>query len=744
MRLYNPDGSPKATGATASIDGEGCGCFGATVTSSGIYKMERFTEGYTDLNPNPRSINVTSNTTYTADFLVRGSYPTDNSTKWCGYTPPTYTINVRSFNDTNSDGIKQSGESYYSGTITANIVYAGANYGNYSGSGLISLDFGTPGTANVTLQPVSGYSITSSNPQSKTTTNTNKIQTIEFGIHQIPPPTSTPTSTLTPTRVPTSTPTTAPTNVPTSTPTTAPTNVPTSTPTTAPTSTLTPTVSPSTYTMNIRAFIDSNNNGVRNPGESAFTNTISASITYSGVPIGTYSGAGAITLSFGIPGSGRAQLLPVVGYTISSTNPQTKTLNNANPTQTYDFGLVPEEPTSTPTPTVPAGKIDIVRGTVYIDLDNNTCSTPHRKAGVQMRLYKDSGAFEDIYITDSSPVNYTLKAQNPAGNYRIVVDSTQTVKGVRDSEKGDSGFDSVYNLGYLIGYPRDINDTVDFCLEENVNRIGWFRTSNGSVRIGQINNPVPSGKTPSTNDELSSVFYSTLTTGIFGSATNSTKWRANSESVPNVPTAQGHTSFSYYKTQATAQGVTLHDLPTCDLSNNCTIDNPTPDAIYYINGDMTIMDGTNHIGGTNNRVLILVNGNVTIRGKISVDNSNLFILAVKGDITIDPQVGEDNPSSTTSSLDGIYTAQGSIIISGTEGTTCPAADKRININGSLIANSLAPYRVGQGGKVILDKRTLCSDNDSNPVITVQSRYDFLNALTNFYKFSSKRWLEVEP
>ena len=141
-------------------------------------------------------------------------------------------------------------------------------------------------------------------------------------------------------------------------------------------------------------------------------------------------------------------------------------------------------------------------------------------------------------------------------------------------------------------------------------------------------------------------------------------------------------------------------------------------------------------------MLLLVNGNVTIRNNISVPTGGLLIIAAKGDITIDRIIGTTDPSITTPHINGILTAEGSITL---DGTNCAGGspDRRLNVGGALVANSLKPFQVGASGTLV-NNRSLCLSNQSYPSLYVSSRYDFITQMTDFYKTSYTRWRELAP
>ncbi len=143
-----------------------------------------------------------------------------------------------------------------------------------------------------------------------------------------------PTPTATPTATPTPTPTETPTPTPTETPTPTPTDTPSPTPTPVP-----------TYTIDGNVYTDSNQNGVKDSGETDYQG---ATITLSGdaSDTTTTNNSGNYTFSSLNTGSYTVNLSVPAGYTATTTNPVSVPLTADT---TVNFGIAPV-PTSTPTP----------------------------------------------------------------------------------------------------------------------------------------------------------------------------------------------------------------------------------------------------------------------------------------------------------------------------------------------------------------------------------------------------------
>jgi hypothetical protein len=146
---------------------------------------------------------------------------------------------------------------------------------------------------------------------------------------------------------------------------------------------------------------------------------------------------------------------------------------------------------------------------------------------------------------------------------------------------------------------------------------------------------------------------------------------------------------------------------------------------YRASGDLTITGDISISGGR--KVVVLVEGSLTIEGKINLDNpeDDFFMALVGGDIDVSPVV-----TSTPSEfgLEGIYFADGSF-------RTLAAAvppDVALRIRGSLVAGS-----VNFG-------RNLAAGNDIAPAEMVEYSAEII---LNYPKTLSRRhvvWREVAP
>ena len=360
-------------------------------------------------------------------------------------------------------------------------------------------------------------------------------------------------------------------------------------------------------------------------------------------------------------------------------------------------------------------------------------------AGGGAHLNLTGGSVNQSPTTDPGTGQATFTCL-PTGNYQLTVSipSGYTLTGTNvDGVQSFPGSNPI-SLNSLAA-----NATTTFCIAP-INP--WFQTDKGDARFLNLTNPVPSGKLGSTDATYPGIFYSSNSNVSVGFGAASVKnWVINNEYSYNADTENrnGGMSYDFYKSKASQLGTTITQIDP-NTFNQAQI---TGSGVYEAPGDLTI-NLYNHVNGR--RVVLLVDGNVTLNAPISIpQNQGVFILAAKGNITVAKAVGVAFntdyvlATSNTHSLDGYYTAQGSVIL---DGDTCPdgtTADLRLNVGGALIANALKPFAT-TGTGTIQNKRSICANSTAYPSLFIASRPDFITQLTDFYKTSYTKWQEVNP
>lgn len=313
--------------------------------------------------------------------------------------------------------------------------------------------------------------------------------------------------------------------------------------------------------------------------------------------------------------------------------------------------------------------------------------------------------------------NYTVSLGLPAG-YQIFTGGTSQATSITDGIK-----------------TRDIR----FCI---ANFEPWYQTTQGDVRMRGIVNPIPAGLVGSTDATSPSVFFSTQYSAEVdaGGGLSAKNWLVNREYDYNSLTRNrnGVVAHSFYKSRARQEGIPITQLTSGTLDNNNT--EVLENGVYEWTGDMVI-DGYSQVA---ERAVILVDGNVTISSEVAIPLGSLFIVAASGNITVAAGVGHASPNfnTTVPNLEGIYSAEGDIVLEGGE-CTGGVPDERLNVAGALIANAQKPF-ASTGGGAVQNQRSLCANDDLYPSLYVSSRPDFLTKLTDFYKVSYTKWREVRP
>lgn len=408
-------------------------------------------------------------------------------------------------------------------------------------------------------------------------------------------------------------------------------------------------------------------------------------------------------------------------------------------------GSPPTPPsTNTNAPTGPGGGTTqiITGGVIYADNGNNNCGTGALPvANAQIQVINDAdGSIVATRVSNASGQYSSITTTGIDYAYCVLTNiGTQTVRGVRD---GGTDFTGTYvnGVGYGFDWEATPTRTIDFCI--GVGSTSWYQTSVGDVRYNTVENPVADTKTASNSNPASNFFSSRGTNTIPTNRLSTPNWQVNREYTEYNPVSSlGSTSYSFYINQTTRAGVTPQTVGDT-LPATLTAGASSAQGFYHKEGNLTINQNiTVPLGNT---VILLVNGDIDIRNPITVAHGSTLIIAAKGNITIQPTLGvaittEYDPLVPSSApLQGIYTAEGSITLEST--TTCPTPSSRLNVSGSLIANSLRPFATNGGGKVI-NERSLCLDNRNFPSLKVYHRASFATNLSNILKSQSRRWNE---
>lgn len=190
-----------------------------------------------------------------------------------------------------------------------------------------------------------------------------------------------------------------------------------------------------------------------------------------------------------------------------------------------------------------------------------------------------------------------------------------------------------------------------------------------------------------------------------------------------------------------------NNLPTTDLApkcakglTNCTLPASLAHDLYKADGNLFL---NSYTFPTNQNYVILVNGDLHIKGNIKVPNGSTATFSVSGSIYVDKNVGEIVASSTLSNIEGFYSADKNFIVesgnivSGINDCTI-GADKRLNIAGSVVVNA------GLLGGTFQNNRDICGGDVNSPTVYFSGRTDFILNAPRFILNTQSVTREVPP
>lgn len=208
----------------------------------------------------------------------------------------------------------------------------------------------------------------------------------------------------------------------------------------------------------------------------------------------------------------------------------------------------------------------------------------------------------------------------------------------------------------------------------------------------------------------------------------------------HLPTKLGgqvKTAYNFLLSKATKANITPTDLaPFCSGGiGNCTLQ-ALPSGIYRANGNLRLTGGTyTFAAGTN--AIILVNGNLNIATRILVPNGSTALFSTSGNTIVETSLGEAVVTSTASTIEGIYSSDGSFIVQGNNNCTT-GADLRFNVGGAVIT------KAGLVAGSFQNQRNLCGGNAQCPAFSVKERADFVINSPNFLKQPNFTYQEIAP
>jgi hypothetical protein len=266
----------------------------------------------------------------------------------------------------------------------------------------------------------------------------------------------------------------------------------------------------------------------------------------------------------------------------------------------------------------------------------------------------------------------------------------------------------------------------------------WFQSTCGDIRIDTgITDQLSTGNLAlitSSSCNTPGIAFSGDVSYDFGKGQiSSTSWIVGGPTYPESYSSSSPISSSYrsLNLKAAQAAIVPTDLESICTLSNCTLPGNLSHGVYKASGNVTL---NAYNFPANQNYVFLIDGNLTINGRITVPQGSSAIFAVSGNIIVNPSVGT-TASSTTTSIEGIYTTDKSFIVN----SAGICSDLRLNIAGEVITNAAL-----SGGGTFQNNRDLCDQNSTSPTISFVQRLDFLFSLPSFLRTKNNYSWEAAP
>ena len=399
----------------------------------------------------------------------------------------------------------------------------------------------------------------------------------------------------------------------------------------------------------------------------------------------------------------------------------------------------------------PTGATYSVDGRVFIDNGDHKYGAGDTPYTAGSLIIKYGPGVGETVPTDPSDGTYFID-NLPEGTYTIELTSVPA---------GYSRWPTTGRIQVDVGAGCDVTDTstggscdggdnvvnIDFAL---LNANPWIQADGLDVRFdGGKTNVIPQANSCSqfalspSSGTTPGVWFNGDSTPDFGTgaASDGTKgwnWRLGNPSyVDNFPAGPLKTSFSNLETTIESSGTSIKDLaPKCG-GGTCTLDASYDGPYRLTSGNIDIASGSI---GSNQKVVLLVNGDIHIKGNIDVAKGGYLLIVSSKDIYFDKVVGNTSPSCSTSpeAIEGTFVANKNIHLESVGANCSSGSDKQLSIQGSLITNA-----AGTGGSLD-NRRSLCAENLNFPTLRVTERPDFILNAPDYITTRPTIWKEVAP
>lgn len=283
----------------------------------------------------------------------------------------------------------------------------------------------------------------------------------------------------------------------------------------------------------------------------------------------------------------------------------------------------------------------------------------------------------------------------------------------------------------------------------------WYQALGLDVRFDSgISNQIPPSPNSACVGAYAMLPASSSTPGIsFSGGTPADFWQGQSAATPqnwvvggiNYPETFSptsgtiKTSYNYMQGVLKQSNITTTDLSTICTLSNCSLPGNMASGVYQANSSVTL--NANNFTG-NKDIVILINGNLTIKGTLHVPTTSTVFYSVSGSITVDPSVGSTAscPPPTNGDIEGFFSSDSSF--TAASNADCQAAtpipDKQLNVQGAIV------IKAGGTSGGFVNQRDLCTNNINYPSFTIKERPDFILNAPDIMKVPNYIWQEVAP
>ena len=396
-----------------------------------------------------------------------------------------------------------------------------------------------------------------------------------------------------------------------------------------------------------------------------------------------------------------------------------------------------------------------IQGAIYVDANKNGT--------------KDTSPAENPYTSTNSTIQVRIANSSFCSGALVTSVGTNgtitTSNGTYDTGQNlvSGSYDICYtslptSLGYGMTQPQGARPSRTVTVGPSATNINfgitnsttWFQGVGGDMRLdGGFTDRLPSGKKASEDGAggTPGIVFTGASTAALGSGQASSKsWLVGGTSYPETVTSTtGRVSYSYLLARA---GTNTIDIATkCNNGSsgnisNCTLPANLARGVYKAEGNL-VLNAWSPTGTTATNFVILAagdgtsTGGLTIKGNIIIPNGFTAVFSAKDNIKVDKTVGETTASSTTSNIQGFFSADKDFILESYGGCAIQA-DRRLNVQGALVANA----NLGTGS--FQNNRDLCGGNTNNPSLYIVERVDFILNAPAFVRRTPSVWREVPP